>query len=123
MNRSQRIAMLSLAAALVLAGCGKKEEAPAPVTAESAPAVPAAPAAPAVTADTTEADGLIAKAQTLINEKNYTAATDVIKQLSALKLTPEQQKIVDDLKVLVQKNLAASATDEAGKAVGGLLGK
>jgi len=114
--------LVPIVAAAVLVGCGKTEEAPPtvpavqPVTESGKPAVQAATAAAS-----SQADGLIAKAQSLITSKNYTEATNVLKELSSLKLTPEQQKLVDDLKAQVQKYMASQATSEATKAVGGLL--
>lgn len=78
-------------------------------------------------AATDQAQGSIDKVKALIAEKNYTEALAAVQDLSAMKLTPEQQKLVDDLKVQAQKAMADAATEEAKKkaagAVGGLLGK
>jgi len=141
--KSARITtLLALASAFALIiGCGQKEQtAPEPAATEKAaeatpaempktaeapaPAVAAAPeVAPAAAATTTEADGLIDKVKGLIAEKKYTDATNVLKELTALKLTPDQQKIVDDLKAQIETALQAQATSEATKSAGGLLGK
>ena len=44
-----------------------------------------------------------------------------IKQLANVKPTPEQQKIVDDLKVQGQKAAGNQTASDATKALGGLL--
>jgi hypothetical protein len=135
--------LLALICALgLIIGCGQKEQTPpespaqveksteaapaeTPKAAEApAPALPAVPeVAPAAAAATSEAQGLIDKAKSLVAENKYTEAMNVLKELSALKLTPDQQQIVDDLKAQVEKALQAQATSEATKSVGGLLGK
>ena len=141
--KSARITtLLALASAFgLIIGCGQKEQtAPEPAKVEKAteaapaempkaaevpaPAVATAPeVAPAAAAATTETQGLIDKVKSLIAEKKYTEAMNVLKELSALKLTPDQQKIVDDLKAQIENALQAQATSEATKSVGGLLGK
>jgi hypothetical protein len=143
MKSAKITTLLALASAFsLIIGCGQKEQtapeppanvekaaeaAPAemPKAAEApAPAVAAAPeVAPAAAAATTEAQGLIDKVKSLIAEKKYTEAMNVLKELTALKLTPDQQKIVDDLKAQIKNALQAQATSEATKSVGGLLGK
>jgi 2-oxoglutarate dehydrogenase E2 component (dihydrolipoamide succinyltransferase) len=137
MNYGLKIRVLvPLIAVAVLAGCGKKEEAPpAPPAMPAKPAEMSKPAAPAaeapkaatdaVAAASSEADGLIAKAKALIADKKYQDAANMLTQLANTKLTPDQQKIVDDLKAQVQKYMAQQAVDKAGseasKAIGGLL--
>jgi len=74
-----------------------------------------------------QAQGVIDQVKTLIAEKKYDEALGLFKKLGEIKLTPEQQKLVDDLKAQVQKLVAAQATkaltDEAAKAAGNLLPK
>ena len=124
----------AIALAIGLAACSKQEtQTPAPTAPPAAPQpaeMPkaAVPAAPAVAADiSAQVQGLITKVKDLIAQKDYAGALSALKELSAMKLTPEQQKLVDDLKAQVQKAMAGAAASDAQKnasdAVGGLLGK
>jgi len=81
-------------------------------------------AANAAVADVTaRANGLIEQAKTLISETKYSDALNVIQQLSSMKLTPEQEKIVASLKEQIQKAMAALPTGDGASAVGNLLKK
>ena len=133
--------------ALSLAGCSKSDS-PPPATAEATQKA-AAPVADAMkqTADTAKAAAetvaadatkqvhdtvaassakaqeLIDKAKSLITSDKLQEASSVLQQLAALKLTPEQQQLVDDLKAQLQKALAGKATSDAATAAGNLLKK
>jgi outer membrane PBP1 activator LpoA protein len=120
----------------LVAGCSKQEEAPSAPSAPKEITAPAEAPKPAeaqkavedtAAAANTQVSGLIDKAKSLVSDQKYPEALDVLKELSSMKLTPEQQKLVDDLKAQVQKAMAGGAASEATKsatdAVGGLLGK
>lgn len=147
MKIAEIIPVLVLSGAVVfIAGCGRQEsttsppaapmekasEAPAaemprsavaeaPAPALAAPPAPEVAAAPSAATD--QAQGLIDKVKSLVAAKKYTEAATVLKDLSALELTPGQQQLVDSLQAQVQKALLADAVPAAGKAVGELLNK
>jgi hypothetical protein len=76
----------------------------------------------ALGAATSQFDSVVATAKQAIADKNYQGALDALSKLSGLKLTDEQQKIVDDLKAQAQKMLAPGASG-AADAAKNLLGK
>ncbi len=115
---------------------------PAAVPAAPAPAEPTPPAAatipvPAVPAAATQAvteaaaapsamsaqtQGLIDKAKGLVKSEKYQEALNSLQQLKDMKLTDEQQKMVDDLKAQIQTSLVKAAGTNAASALGNILG-
>jgi hypothetical protein len=63
----------------------------------------------------------------MLAEKNWTDALKQLNELAGMKLTPEQQSMVDGLKQqaqqLAQSATAAQAGEQANKAIGNLLKK
>ena len=103
----------------------------APAT-EVAPAaaVPAQPAmgtaatqAVATAATTTNlVQTLIEKAKGMVANEKYKDALTVVQQLSRMKLSGEQQTLVDGLKAQIQTALAQGAATNAASALGNILG-
>jgi hypothetical protein len=79
-------------------------------------------AAAASSVTNTQASGLIYNAQGLVKDQKYQDALNVVQQLSTLKLTPEQQKLVDGLKTQIQAALAKATGADAASALGNVLG-
>jgi hypothetical protein len=80
-----------------------------------------AAATTAVDEATAKANALIDQARKLVSETKYSDAMNLINQLSSMKLTPEQQKLVADLKAQVQKALTSLSSTNVSGAIGNLL--
>lgn len=72
---------------------------------------------------TAQAQTMIDKAQAFVAEKKYSEAMNTLSQLTNVKLTTEQQDLVNKLKTQVQNALATQGANEGLKSVGGLLEK
>jgi hypothetical protein len=113
-------------------GAQKAAAPPAPPTAAatalqavtSAASQTSAVAAVASSLSTTNSlvEGLIYNAKGLVTNQKYQDALNVVQQLSSLKLTPEQQTVVDGLKTQIQTALAKAAGADAASALGNVLG-
>jgi hypothetical protein len=73
-------------------------------------------------ASSTQVQGLIEKAKGLVTDEKYQDALKVVQQLSSLKLTPEQQTLMDGLKSQIQTALAKATGADAASALGNVLG-
>jgi hypothetical protein len=85
-------------------------------------AVATAAAAAASSAAGSQVQALIDKAKGLVTNQKYQDALSTVQQLYSLKLTPEQQTLVDGLKAQIQTAMAKSAASDAASAVGNVLG-
>jgi hypothetical protein len=130
MRYSSIISGVALCATLIaFSGCKKEEPAPpqAPKKSDATSPQPAATidaaktaAKPAVDQVTSEAkaleqraQGIIDRARSLLGEQNYPEALDSLNELAKFKLTPEQQKAVDDLKSRIHSELMKLAGTNA----------
>jgi len=69
-----------------------------------------------------QAESLLSQAKSLVTDKKYQDALNTLKQVSNLKLTPEQQKVLEDLQRQVQAGLASLGATNAAQKLGGFLG-
>ena len=70
----------------------------------------------AAAADTSaKAQGFIDQAKGLLADKKYSEALSALKPLANLKLTPEQQQVVNELTAQIQKAMASSAIQGLSK--------
>ena len=90
--------------------------------AEAAKVADAARAEAAKAADKAKAQEVIDKAKSLVGENKYQDALNTLQGLAGMKLTDEQQKLVDSLKKQIQDALAEKTASEAKSAAGDLLG-
>ena len=70
---------------------------------------------------TSKANELIGQAKKLVSEAKYSDAMSIVNQLSTMKLTTEQEKLVADLKAQIQKAMTSLSTTNAAGAIGNLL--
>jgi hypothetical protein len=101
---------------------GEKAQATVTAAVEQATSTVATQATAAVTGATNEVPALIEKAKGMVSNQQYQEALTVVNQLSNLKLTPEQQQLVDGLKTQIQSALAKTSASGAASALGNALG-
>jgi vacuolar-type H+-ATPase subunit H len=69
-----------------------------------------------------KAQEILTQAQNLVGEKKYEEAASLLQKLSEFELTPDQQKMLDDLTTAIQKAMESDAVKEGTKALGNVLG-
>ncbi len=124
---------IAATALLALAGCSDDHSASVPTEKQIQPTSGNAANAPVPAADAlkqaagqaqtaasklasevdAKAQGMIETAKKLVADSNWTQAMDILQQLKNLKLTPEQQSIIDSLTKQVQTHVMKAATDKA----------
>jgi outer membrane PBP1 activator LpoA protein len=132
MKTESSITVLAVAALSLLLGAGCKpaqegsEGAPGPTREQkslSESLDQAGETAKKAVADTSaQAEELITKAQNLVTQKNYEGAMNLLNELKSFKLTPEQEKLMQNLKATIQKALESKTVSEGTKALGDALG-
>lgn len=126
---------MTVTAGLLLVGCSQSEtacsvteETASQPNAEEGVSMPetvtqAVETAQQVIRDTNDkAQEILTQAKALVSEQKYEEATSLLQKLSDFKLTPEQQKMVDDLKATIQKAMQSEAVKQGTKAIGNMLG-
>jgi hypothetical protein len=71
---------------------------------------------------TSQVQALIDKAKGYVTDEKYKDALNTLQQLSSVKLTDEQQKLVDSLKEKIQAAMASTAGSNAASALNNILG-
>ncbi len=134
-NMKTTLNMIGVAAltALLFLGCKKSEtpasgdagtpgEAPEPVSVEKKVTETAEAAKQVISETSTKAQELLTQAQKLVGEKKYEEAGALLQKLADFELTPEQQKLLQDLKAAMQKGMESEAVKQGTKALGNMLG-
>lgn len=124
-------ALTTAAAFLFATGCGKKQET-APTAQDAQKAVEQASSqvqqatSSAASQAGAEAQTLLDKAKSLIADKNWSAALAALNSAAGKQPTADQKSLIDQLIAEAQKAMAGDAAsklkDQAGQALGGLLG-
>jgi hypothetical protein len=144
LTHSMKTSPFSLAlviAVLGLTGCSETPSdkpavgsAPAPTpaavqgateAAQKATAAASAAVSDAAAAVSAKFQEVLAQAQALLGQGKFPEAQDALKSLADMKLSADQQKLVDDLKAKIQQAMAAAKAGggDAVKSVQGLLPK
>ncbi|MCU0771467.1 MAG: hypothetical protein MUE94_06815 [Verrucomicrobia bacterium] len=103
-------------------GTGTPAESPEAASIEQTVTEKAEVAKQAISETSAKAQELLTQAQKLVGEKKYEEAGKLLQQLADFELTPEQQKLVDNLKATIQKAMQAEGVQQGAKAIGNLLG-